>query len=103
MLFIFIVYVGSITLFTHRHIIDGQTVYHSHLYSGTDEQPSHTHSSQQFKTLQALTMYVALATSTPLLITIPPTKGFTLVASNTYCVTSQVLRLFSLRAPPAFM
>jgi hypothetical protein len=42
MLLTFIVYVGNVSLFSHRHTIDGEVVVHSHLYSGSNEQPDHT-------------------------------------------------------------
>ena len=42
MLLTFITYVGNVSLFSHRHTIDGQTVVHSHIYSGDGEQPDHT-------------------------------------------------------------
>ena len=103
MLLTFIVYVGNVSLFSHRHTIDGRTVVHSHLYSGSNEQPDHTHSSQQFKTIEALAMYVALTATTPLCVAAPIQKATTLSAQCLYRVVEKSLRHFSLRAPPAFM
>lgn len=103
MLLTFITYVGNVSLFSHRHTIEGHTVYHSHLYSGSGEQPDHTHSSQQFKTIEALAMYVALTATTPLCVVAPVQTATTLTTQCEYRVVIPFLRHFSLRAPPVFM
>ena len=103
MLLLFLGYVSSVTLFTHRHFIDGHTVYHSRLYSGNAEQPNHDHSSQQFKTLSAIAMYVALTASAPLHLNTPAPKATTITSDNICNVIKQCVRHFSLRAPPAII
>ncbi len=103
MLLTFITYVGNVSLFSHRHTIDGQTVVHSHIYSGDGEQPDHSHSSQQFKTIEALAMYTALATTSLQHIAAPLQYATTLIQSCTYNVVHQSILHFSLRAPPAIM
>lgn len=103
MLLTFITYVGNVSLFSHRHTIDGQTVVHSHIYSGDGEQPDHSHSSQQFKTIEALAMYTALATTSLQHIAAPLQYATTLIQSCTYNVVHQSVLHFSLRAPPAIM
>ena len=103
MLLTFIVYVGNVSLFSHRHTIDGEAVVHSHLYSGSHEQPDHTHSSQQFKTIEALAMYTALATTSLQHIAAPLQYATTLIQSCTYNIVHQSILHFSLRAPPAIM
>ena len=103
MLLTFITYVGNVSLFSHRHTIDGQTVVHSHIYSGDGEQPGHSHSSQQFKTIEALAMYAALAATSLQHIATPLQYATTLIQSCTYNVVPQSVLHFSLRAPPAIM
>ena len=103
MLLTFVVYVGNITLFTHRHTIDGQTIYHSHLYSGTDEQPNHSHSSQQVKTLAALAMYVALAAAAEQHIAAPVQRAVTILGCDIRNILRRSVHHFSLRAPPSIM
>lgn len=103
MLLTFITYVGNVSLFSHRHTIDGQTVVHSHIYSGDGEQPDHSHSSQQFKTIEALAMYTALATTSLQHIAAPLQYATTLILSCTYNIVHQSILHFSLRAPPAIM
>ena len=103
MLLTFITYVGNVSLFSHRHTIDGQTVVHSHIYSGDGEQPDHSHSSQQFKTIEALAMYTALATTSLQHIAAPLQYATTLIQSCTYNIVHQSILHFSLRAPPAII
>lgn len=103
MLLTFITYVGNVSLFSHRHTIDGQTVVHSHIYSGDGEQPDHSHSSQQFKTIEALAMYTALATTSLQHIAAPLQYATTLIQSCTYNIVHQSILHFSLRAPPSIM
>ena len=103
MLLSFVVYVGGITLFSHGHTIDGETVYHSHLHTGSAEQPDHTHSSLQFKTLAALAMYIALAAVVAEHIDLPTSTAITLDSTDAYGVATRSVLHFSLRAPPAIM
>lgn len=103
MLLLFVVYVGGITLFSHGHTIDGETVYHSHLHTGSAEQPNHTHSSLQFKTLAALAMYIALAAVVAEHIDLPTSTAITLDSTDAHGVATRSVLHFSLRAPPAIM
>lgn len=103
MLLSFVVYVGGITLFSHGHTIDGETVYHSHLHTGSAEQPDHTHSSLQFKTLAALAMYIALAAIVAEHIDLPTSTAITLDSADIRGVATRSVLHFSLRAPPAIM
>ena len=59
MLWLFISHIASISLFMHRHTIEGETFYHSHLYNGTADSPNHNHSTQQCKVISALAVYIA--------------------------------------------
>lgn len=103
MLLTFITYVGNVSLFSHRHTIGGHTVVHSHIYSGDGEQPNHSHSSQQFKTIEALAMYTALVATSLQHIDAPLQYAITLIQSCAYSVTQQSVWHSSLRAPPAIM
>ena len=103
MLLSFVVYVGGLTLFSHSHTIDGRTVYHSHLHSGSAEQPDHTHSSLQFKTIAALAMYIALVAVVAQHIDRPTSRAITLGSADANSVVTRSVVYFSLRAPPAIM
>lgn len=56
LLILFIGYYGSITLFTHTHIQNGISVFHSHPYSsGNKEFPvKHHHTTKEFLLIQFL-------------------------------------------------
>ena len=103
MLLSFVVYVGSVTLFSHVHTIEGQRVYHSHLHTGTSDQPDHTHTPLQFQTIAALAMYVALAAVAAQHIDLPTSKAITLGCVDTHTIATRSVLFFSLRAPPAIM
>ena len=103
MLLSFVVYVGGITLFSHGHTIDGEMVYHSHIHTGSAEQPDHTHSSLQFKTLAALAMYIALGAVNIQHIDLPTSTAITLDSPDTHSIATRSVTFFSLRAPPAIM
>ena len=61
MLLLFGCYSANTSLFSHKHIVDGIIVIHSHFYSGSAETPQHNHTSQQFSTISALSLFVSLA------------------------------------------
>lgn len=54
---------GGITLFPHVHVIDGVVICHSHPYSGTSDNPGHSHSSAQLDTIAhlSLALFVLMA------------------------------------------
>ena len=74
LLWLFISYVGGITLFMHRHTIEGQTIYHSHFYSGSADSPNHSPTSQQCKVITALSLYIALAATMAAMVVAPPSS-----------------------------
>ena len=57
LLLIFLLYIGNIYLFPHKHEINGEKVYHSHFYSGSTDAPSHNHSTQQFNIIHQLSSF----------------------------------------------
>jgi hypothetical protein len=61
LLILFLGYYGSITLFTHTHIINGITIVHSHPFnSGTKENPiKHQHTANEFILIQFLAHFLA--------------------------------------------
>jgi hypothetical protein len=61
MLMLFLGYETEISLFSHKHVVDGQVIVHSHFYSGSADNPQHNHTSQQFSTISALSLFVSLA------------------------------------------
>ncbi len=63
MLMLFVSYVAELSLFNHKHMVDGQIIVHSHFYSGSADTPQHNHTSQQFSTISALSLYVSLTAS----------------------------------------
>lgn len=61
LLLLFTEYLGSTSLFMHSHRIDGQLIVHSHPYSGSADNPNHSHSAQQCKAISLLSSFTALA------------------------------------------
>lgn len=61
LLILFLGYYGSITLFTHTHIINGVTIIHSHPFnSGTEKNPiKHQHTANGFILIQFLSHFLA--------------------------------------------
>ncbi|MFH2143550.1 MAG: hypothetical protein ABIJ97_14080 [Bacteroidota bacterium] len=64
LLILFLGYLGSITLFTHRHILNGVTFVHSHPYShGTEKNPvNHQHTTNGFILIHFLSHFLTTAT-----------------------------------------
>ncbi len=104
LLFLFIGYYGSITLFFHSHIINGVTIVHSHPFNSDNGKDSTNlpHSEKQLLLIQLLSVFFTTAVSITfgalifrfLLCEIqvePTTGGYSLLSS--YCT-------YSLRAPP---
>ena len=103
LLWLFISYVGGITLFMHRHTIEGQTIYHSHFYSGSADSPNHSHTSQQCKVITALSLYIALAATMAAMVVAPLFKVAAVINDIARNTIQQSLQLQLLRAPPVFI
>lgn len=60
LLILFLGYYGSITLFTHTHILNGVTIVHSHPFnSGTEKNPiKHQHTANGFLLIQFLSHFL---------------------------------------------
>ena len=54
MLLLFTSYIGCISFFPHNHFVDGHTITHSHPYSGSTENPNHSHTSTQLSAIAML-------------------------------------------------
>lgn len=103
MLLLWIGYIGGISLFPHNHIVDGHRITHSHFYSGTTDNPSHSHTAQQFKVITALSLYVALAATTTTMVVAPHLKVSMVVKCATKSIIQLSQQIRSLRAPPVFI
>ena len=103
MLWLFISHIASISLFSHRHTIEGETFYHSHLYNGTTDSPNHSHSTQQLKVISALEVYIALAASTITSQSAPAPQLISIIGNKDYTPISSTCSVTSLRAPPYFI
>ena len=100
LLILFLEYESSTTLFLHKHIIDGQLVTHSHLYTNTSETGKHTHTSYEFitiVTLSALLITTVLFDLILRLFSLRSLKGTDLENTPPFI---QVLSTLSLRGPP---
>ena len=49
------------TLFSHTHTIGRYRITHSHPYTGTSDNPCHSHTAAQFLTIALLSAFTALA------------------------------------------
>ena len=103
MLWLFISHIASISLFMHRHTIEGETFYHSHHYNGTADNPNHNHSTQQCKVISALSVYIALAASTITTQSAPTLQLISIIGNKDYTPISSTCSITSLRAPPYFI
>ena len=103
LLLLFVEYIGGSTLFSHNHTIDGQTIVHSHLYSGTPDKPDHNHTQQQVKLIAALSNIVVLATATVMLTAVRRCVAYNIVVGATALQSKSIECLHLLRAPPSFI
>ncbi len=97
-LLVFVMHLGSITLFSHTHVVNGVIIVHSHIYNG-----QHTHSAQSLQTIFFLSEVLiggglqqpwmpVLWAVTLILTRVAPLPG--MLAAGLPCIPS-------LRAPPA--
>ena len=63
LLILFLGYIGSITFFSHTHIVDGVTIVHSHPYKSHsgDVPVNHNHSKDGFIIIQFISHFIASA------------------------------------------
>ena len=63
LLALFLSYYGSITFFSHYHVVNGVTIVHSHFFCGhadTDGKADHTHSPKELTLIAYLTTFITL-------------------------------------------
>lgn len=101
LLLLFTEYLGSTSLFVHSHRIDGELIVHSHPYSGTKDNPNHSHSTQQCKAISLLSFFTALAAvfGSPSLAVARRADIMRVRRATTLRLTPAVH--FGLRSPPA--
>ncbi|MDR0560293.1 MAG: hypothetical protein LBG92_08975 [Prevotellaceae bacterium] len=97
---IFTAYTINITFFVHTHIVNGQTITHSHFYCGTPDNPEHGHSSAQFQTIKLLSYLLASSIMAIFFACFLQEKKF--IGNSPFNGFRNVDELFSfsLRAPP---
>ena len=101
-LVLFLGYLTSITFFTHRHVIDGYKIVHSHPFKSSGHGiPMHNHSVNEFILIHFLTGFLAVVLSFLLAnqLLIIPLRRFRKICSN-YFFNQQYLNPNSLRGPP---
>ena len=103
LLLLFVEYIGGSTLFSHNHTIDGQTIVHSHLYSGSPDKPDHNHTQQQVKLIAALSNIVVLAAVTFLFAAARRRVVYNIVIGDVALRSKSIECHHPLRAPPSFI
>lgn len=103
LLLLFIEYVGGISLFMHSHVINGEEIFHSHIYTGSAEQPDHSHSQQQANVIAVLSTFVAVSVFTPFILGKPIEARFSYLRTTTQNIIQQCSFNLHLRAPPVVM
>lgn len=103
MLMLFVGYSASITIFSHKHMVDGIAVVHSHFYSGSAETPQHNHTPQQFSTISALSLFVSLSASMVLFSFTVNRISHKIETIYHFHSEQSASRWISLRAPPTFV
>jgi len=104
LLMLFCSYAGGITLFMHRHMVDGYAVVHSHPYKTPPDTAGHTHTAQQLATIAAVSQLFALAAVAAICMTPAVPEVTEAYADNAVRrAESLPVRLYGLRAPPALL
>ena len=71
LLALFLSYYGSITFFSHYHVVNGVTIVHSHFFCGhadTDGKADHTHSPKELTLIAYLTTFITLISAALLIL-----------------------------------
>ena len=64
LLALFLSYYGSITFFSHYHVVNGVTIVHSHFFCGhadADGKANHTHSPKELTLIAYLTTFISFS------------------------------------------
>lgn len=100
LLVLFAGYWSSVTLFPHVHRIDGCLYVHSHPYSGTANNPGHTHTAQQFQLIAHLSLLIVALGALVAFGRRLAGRIFRFRLCRPVVRTLAPLRSISLRAPP---
>ncbi len=100
LLALFCWHLGSVTLFPHIHVVDGVVICHSHPYSGTPDNPGHSHSSAQLDTIAQLSMLVFVLTALTGVLALFRTFTAAVCTRMRQEVTPATVHALRLRGPP---
>lgn len=75
---IFLIYLGSVSLFTHSHIVNGSTIVHSH----PGNAPDHSHTEGEFNILELITHFCAGSDAVHILNVDGPVFAFVATVSS---------------------
>lgn len=99
LLVLFVMYQASITAFTHVHYVNGVLITHSHPFQGT-----HSHSKTSLLVIGHLSTFCSSGADVyEVQHPMRPLLAVLGVEPATPTVKGEVIRILSLRAPPAFL
>jgi hypothetical protein len=101
-LILFLAFFGSTNFFNHTHIVDGDTIVHSHPYKkDKNGNPTHQHSTKGYLLIHIIKNFTTTAVASALFITIP-VKLIDKIPSNknSSIVHKLSIRPNSFRGPP---
>ena len=104
LLALFLSYYGSITFFSHYHVVNGVTIVHSHFFhgdTGSDGGANHTHSAKELTLIAHLSNFITLV-SLALVVSVPHLihKIHYYIHKQEEEPDKQTFTLSPLRAPP---
>lgn len=101
LLVLFAWYWSSVTLFPHTHNVDGYTYVHSHPFSGSSNNPGHSHTPQQFQLIAHLSLLVMTAAMLVAFVLRLLGVSFIFKPQHPSARQDAPIRIYGLRAPPA--
>lgn len=101
LLVLFAWYWSSVTLFPHTHNVDGYTYVHSHPFSGSSNNPGHSHTPQQFQLIAHLSLLVMTAATLVAFVLRLLGVSFIFKPQHPSARQDAPIRIYGLRAPPA--
>lgn len=100
LLVLFAWYWSSVTLFPHAHNIDGHIYVHSHPFSGTSNNPGHSHTPQQFQLIAHLSLLVMMVATLVAFALRLLGVSFIFKTQKPAVRQDAPIRIYGLRAPP---
>jgi len=100
LLVLFAWYWSSVTLFPHAHNIDGHIYVHSHPFSGTSNNPGHSHTPQQFQLIAHLSLLVMMVATLVAFALRLLGVSFIFKTQKPAVRQDAPIRIYRLRAPP---